>query len=100
MLDVSARIAYNNLTEAIKPGKRGDNPMTRKPYRKAYTVQGVGKFSHITKIRQYDFLLTETWVDTSEDRDVAATVKQAKAFLAERVAQLRAAGCVVEEIAE
>jgi len=82
------------------PGKRGDNPMDRKPYRKAYTVQGVGKFSHITKIRQHDFLLTEVWADTSEDRDVAASVKQGKVFLAERVAQLRAAGCVVEEIAQ
>jgi hypothetical protein len=28
MLDRAARYAYNNLTEAMVPGKRGDNPMS------------------------------------------------------------------------
>ena len=28
MLDLFARIAYKDFTEALMPGKRGDNPMT------------------------------------------------------------------------
>jgi L-ribulose-5-phosphate 3-epimerase UlaE len=64
--------------------------------RTAFTVHGAGRFAHIRKIRQAHNFVIETWANGSEDRDAARTVTQAKAWLADRVGQLRAAGCVVE----
>ena len=61
-----------------------------------YTVVGTGKFSHIIGIRQGHNFVTETWTDTSEDRDVAGSVAQAKKWLVERVEEMRVAGCKVE----
>lgn len=63
--------------------------------RTVFKVQGAGPFAHITQIRQAHNFVIETWASRAEDRDAARSEKQAKQWLAERIAQLQAAGCIV-----
>lgn len=60
-----------------------------------YTVQGTGQFSHIAAIRRFGAIVVETWLGTSEDHDFHRKGVQAKAELARRIEQFRAAGCIV-----